>query len=217
MSVTLKKDVCDRYTIRSSHWWAVIMLTKDGFVSIQSDYGDYNYHWNARNDNTIQEFLISCDTHYLMEKFGGQLPKDFNCEKTIQNIKRDVLQQRRQNNINADRAAYYRNRINDLSLFDISTPQELMHEMLSVRPEVFEDKHVSCSLLELYDNDPSAVPFEMENPYQLRTFFEKIWPVFIESLKDECSACDTGRFQSVTPNVANVAKEIENPIQKEKP
>lgn len=56
-----------------------------GQIMINSDYGTWTYYWGAM-DKGIREFLIGCDTSYLMGKFGGARTW-FDSEATRQNFK----------------------------------------------------------------------------------------------------------------------------------
>lgn len=51
--------------------WFVAFMDEVGFVSIQSDWGDYAYGWHSRGEDVgIREFLLDCDDSYLMGKFS---------------------------------------------------------------------------------------------------------------------------------------------------
>jgi hypothetical protein len=59
-----------RYSEPSSGWF-VAFMDELGFVCIQSDYGDYAYRWGSRGEGVgIRQFLLSCDTEYLLRKFS---------------------------------------------------------------------------------------------------------------------------------------------------
>lgn len=51
--------------------WFVAFMDEVGFVCIQSDYGDYAYRWGNRGEGVgIRQFLLGCDTNYLLRKFA---------------------------------------------------------------------------------------------------------------------------------------------------
>lgn len=51
--------------------WYVAFIDEMGFVSIQSDWGDYAYGWHSRGEGVgILEFLLDCDNSYLLSKFA---------------------------------------------------------------------------------------------------------------------------------------------------
>lgn len=69
---------------------------KAGLVSIESDYGAWGYSWNAIGDRTIQEFFRTCDKGYLAGKLamnnGSEWARAFSVKKSIEQVKRDILE-----------------------------------------------------------------------------------------------------------------------------
>ena len=187
--ITLEKSKCDKYVLRSKdqHWWAVFMISEDGFVSIQSDYGDYNYCWSSRGDQTIKEFLIDCNDDYLMGKLGMNLPKEFNGGKTAQRIKEDILRERKQRYIESNLARFYFDLCKEIKyLYTIQDFEDYINsEHFSGLPSKALE---NLSLLDFYEKDYSSIPVIMDKPQQLKAFFEHIWPPFIEILKEEIGA-----------------------------
>lgn len=185
MSISIKKSACEKYTLRSRdpHWWAVIMISEDGFVSIQSDYGEYSYNWQSIGEQTIKEFLISCDKGYITNKFGGQLPKEFNIDKTRDNIKKDILEKRKGYDLSEEEARVFWDTCDTLHASDKNDFLAAMED------STFHDRREFC-LLDLYDGDISSVEFVMEDSFQLKSFMNEIWPEFIGALKQELKVCD---------------------------
>jgi hypothetical protein len=171
-SVKCTKSTSERYTLREKSWWADIMVSPDGFVNIQSDYGDYHYRWGSFGDD-IKKFLISCDKSYLYNKFGGLLPRMFNQKKSIERVRKDILEYRRNNTFNAEDCREFWDKTETLKIEHISSTEEWSR--------LVSDSDLS----RMYDYDMSNIPCTTEDNYQLTAFLTIIWPEFTKILKNE--------------------------------
>jgi hypothetical protein len=166
------KGVVDRYRLKEKSWWADITLSEDGFVNIQSDYGDYHYRWNDFGP-CIKKFLIACDKGYLYSKFGMNLPGEFNFKETIKLIRKDIKEQRKDKVFSAEDCREY---------WDITEALKKEHYF-----SVNDWGHAveNSGLDRLYAGDLSSMPCVMDDNYPLTTFLTLIWPGFINILKEE--------------------------------
>jgi hypothetical protein len=102
---SVSKSTMERYNIRlkgGNHWkcaWAIVSISADGVFSAQTDCGDFAYRWSSFGD-CFKTFLIeicSKDTSYLYRKISDpEREGKIDMEKTIENMKRRVLQKRRE-------------------------------------------------------------------------------------------------------------------------
>ena len=169
MPVRINKTTVERYTLRSNkpHWWADITISKDGFLNIQSDYGNFAYAWGSFGDD-FKKFLMGCDNSYLGGKIGRDHPDEFNAADTLKAIKKDILEKRRLNDIKKEDA---RDVWDELRILGIDSRESLYRDLPMVS--------------QFYDHDYSAIPCIMDRNYSITAFLEKCWPAFIEALKGE--------------------------------
>lgn len=181
MSISIEKHNCSQYNIKctdiGSHWWAVIIVSRDGVVNIQSDFGDYCYIWSSIGETSIEEFLINCDKSYLLRKFGGMKEREFDLISSKKEIQRYIIEKRRMLDITENEARFYWNRCLKIKA---QNTEEYMKSISKL-----ETKFNNKSILDLYNDDISSVPHITKYSYSITTFFEKIWPIFINELKKE--------------------------------
>jgi hypothetical protein len=169
-----EKSTTDRYTLRwkDRPWWAVFMVSEDGFLSVQSDFGDYSYRWPAPGQ-PFKEFLTDIDTHYLMGKFGRR--EEFNLTETLIQIQRDILEYRQEESITAEDAREAWDATMRLSNECDEDQSDFYHQLMRDTP----------ILTIVYRGDYTSVPCVNEYPAMLRAFCANIWPAFIDTLKKE--------------------------------
>jgi hypothetical protein len=100
-------------------------------LQIDSDYSSWAYRWNQRGlgNSTFREFLSMADNHYLAEKlFYGNSDKkhEFDCAATIRKIKEQLIADRKEGALSAEKARSLWDDLNDLS--DCSNDHEFHHE-----------------------------------------------------------------------------------------
>jgi len=174
MNYTFEKKSSERYYIRSGEYsmWANIIISDDGFLDIQSDYGDYRYRWNFMGTD-IKRFLISLDKGYLIKKLGMNLPKEFNADKTKKIILKDIIRNRRERKITKEETYDCWNWVK----FSLDFYSEI----------TYCQSIVESPLCECLYHDYESIPCVMEINFQLLLFLEKIWPMFKEILVKEIS------------------------------
>lgn len=89
-----------RYSVsnQEGQGWAIAFIDDAGCFSVLSDYGNYAYRWHINGlpvGQNLREFLIGCDDIYLIGKLGFELRKEYDAEKTLQNVKYQILHLRR--------------------------------------------------------------------------------------------------------------------------
>lgn len=170
--IRVLKDKVERYKFKAKNWWAVFFLSIDGYLDIQSDYGDYSYRWGSFGP-CFKQFLIDCDRSYLLGKLGMNKPKEFDNKKTYECIKRDIINMRREGEINSEIAKE--------SWEQAKYILEFMNEHEYQEFIIGSNNIIYGSIYK----DTIEIPCIMEYSYQLRYFLDECWKEFIKILKEE--------------------------------
>lgn len=139
-----------------------------GYISVVGSFGDFGHYFgNCGGD--FRSFLCGCDTHYLSSKFFGIQARVFDCDKTVDALKRVVIERRRTGSIERDQARDMFDAIRDA---DGNHSEESFFMQLSTAfPRFYE--------LELWGYAERVM-----NP-QAKGFFEDLWPGFVAELRRE--------------------------------
>lgn len=186
MESTVKKELADLWTVRVEGRWAANIFMDDtlGLICIYSDYGNYSHWWgqSGRGTKTLSEFLLKTGVEYLKDKFSYGAERYFDSDKTIERIKQDIIQKRRERGFR--RASQYR----ELSKEDA---RELWDEIeWADWPDKLSDfywvlnQDASKTFEMIYGNDHSSVPCITGYQPQLVAFMERVWPVFMAGLEE---------------------------------
>lgn len=70
-----------------------------GHVSIEGGYGTFSYVWRHIGDRTLHHFLAGLDFGYFMEKAAKQTYRIADTDGTIAKLKREIIEDRRRNDI----------------------------------------------------------------------------------------------------------------------
>lgn len=166
------KSTVECYKIRSkenSTWADIVIDSKEnstnGRIQIVSDYGDYQYYWSACG-MPFKKFLIELEKGYFASKVGAD--KYFDNAATLTSYKIDILHERRKDNIDNEFARKAFEEIKELK--DLNKDEfcyylnkaNFLMSFYNYCPEFF------------YTFDPC---FEI--------FWRKLWPIFINTLKEE--------------------------------
>lgn len=93
--------------------WAIFTINdRTGEFSIQSDWGTYGYRWStargAIGNRTLTQFLLSCDTDYIVRKFSmenrGELARQVCVQRTEEALKKHICEARRSGDLKKDAA-----------------------------------------------------------------------------------------------------------------
>lgn len=173
---TIEKSKVECYKIRhpkTGMYWADITIDtpgeKRGRIMIASDYGDWQYYWGSVGGG-FKDFLCHINIGYVAGKFGAD--RHFDKLTTIKSMKKQVIDLRRDNDINSETARNIWQDIESLEDYDTAQIFGLMAFNSTYLSETFD-----CGPDLVYDYTP-----------QFRKFWETIWPVFIDQLKQEIEA-----------------------------
>jgi hypothetical protein len=176
-----------RYDLRTegerSRWLGTFLVTHDGLVACNTDYGSYSYWWTSTGCDDIREFLVKIDTDYLLGKFSPR--REYNGDATEKNVRSTILRMRRERSLTKDEARKEFDRLSE-------------HEFDSETGFAFWYK----------DNDlGDAWEFAVyrANP-EATAFAENVWPEFVRRLREEMAA--EPRVES-TPDVADLQRRLD--------
>lgn len=192
---TLGKSTMERYNIRlkgGDHWrcaWAMISISADGVFSAQTDCGDFSYRWGSFGD-CFKTFLIdicSKDTGYLYRKISSsEREGKVDMEKTIENMKRRIIQNRRES---GNRKPYVMDELSPEEARDLWDALDMVDHS-----EISHDAFVSIFYHELPSDERRKV-FSDEIWYEdvivttpdrrAKAFCEVVAPIFAEILRNE--------------------------------
>lgn len=158
-----------RYDVRSEEgrWLGTFIVTHDGLVCCNTDYGSYSYWWHAFGDDIIA-FLLQINTGYLLSKVS---PRDeYDGDETEKAIKRLIIQARRDGDLSREDAREEWDLIGDTDL------ERSEGFALWLRDTRLDSKHGFSDLWELARRGVNR---------QAAMFAERVWPRFCQMLRDE--------------------------------
>lgn len=174
MNYTITKTQCELYKIRSNKnngIWADITISdtgKFGRIQIASDYGDWQYGWGSFS-NGFKQFLCGLDKGYVAGKFGAGNHFDF--DATIKSLKRTIIDLRKDEYITAEKArsAIYRS-----CEIEGSGPMS---------KDAYASEFYHSDEFDFFD--PCDIPYCTSYEPGFNQFWQELWPVFINALKEE--------------------------------
>ena len=139
-----------------------------GYISVVGSFGSFG-HYFGNTGGDFRAFLCGCDRYYLGGKFFGLQARVFDCDRTVEALKRFVIKQRRDGSLERDEARDMFDAVKDA---DHSNSEEGFFMQLSqTMPKFYE--------WEIY-----GMVERVMNP-QLAGFFDDIWPGFVAELQAE--------------------------------
>jgi hypothetical protein len=164
------KSYVTSYKIRkqNGHGWADITVDigKECVrLQISSDYGDWQNFWGSTGIDPI-DFLKKIDIGYAASKFG--CGRHFNSDKTIVNIKKQIIEYRREDGLSEMVARQYYDDI-----------KEAESEFV-----FYEEKDLYFALQgkDIYDFFSDGLPIATEVEPGFRQFWMELWPIFLTAI-----------------------------------
>jgi len=187
--MSIKRTTSDRYDINvGKSGWATIIVGTDGQILVQSDWGNWAHWWNCHGCKTIKHFLTGIDTQYLIGKFGGR-KSHFNYEKTIAGMKKEIIHLRRDGTIQNIYDKYEKVPYSSLYCKSIKefvrTAWDSIDSLNTCSVDSFMSDLMNTTPLSMIFEHPDSISIVMEPDPGLINFTEKVWPVFINELRDE--------------------------------
>lgn len=116
MNHVKKSEGWDVYSVRANHEWATIAVNgwqgrgvdgrprEIGEIMIHSSYGSWAYQWGYLGQPFKTWLANTNDRSYIAGKFLGEKATVFDGEKTVRELQRDLLNARRQGDIEKEDA-----------------------------------------------------------------------------------------------------------------
>lgn len=177
---TVKKTMIENYTLHFGHGdMAKINLEcwkGGGAFSAITSYGNYGYMWNSIGQRHFKEFLSGLNFDYAMGKLtsdgGNMMMAD--TERTQKEIRKDIIEKRKSEEIDKDSARTYWDETDGIS--GINSSIELGNYF----------GHCNFSN-DLYDGWPGEFVFEKPS-YQVEGFWREVWGRMLPIWKKEIEA-----------------------------
>ncbi len=193
--MTVTKSVRECYEVRKGHEWANITLAcwdrpanvgtqhectyYCGEITIQSSFGTWGYVWTACGV-PFKRFLMRAEFDYVFTKFMGAKLDRHDGDGTMRQLRRDIIEQRRQGSLDRDEAReawdaveWERDRIE-------SDETSCGYALMEVASRL-GDRHP----MREHFADPSAWPRAKKHDCQAVGFWRELWPSFIAELRRE--------------------------------
>lgn len=145
-------------------WLGTFLVTDDGLVACNTDYGNYSYWWTSTGCADIREFLLKINTGYLLGKFAPK--QEYDGATTEKEIKAYICSERRVRGL---------------------TKEEAAEEWERVRGSVDTEVDFADWLHVTKLGDAWEFAQYRTNP-QATAFAERVWPRFCDALRKEMSA-----------------------------
>ena len=143
MKEELKIRICERLDAEVFHfrfdpygWANFIICEKTGIFAIESDYGNFTHSWPSyknRGSCNLKRFIIDTNKHYFTDKFsyGVSDARKVYIDRTIIEIKRKIIDYRKNDNLDKEEARKLYDECNELddkvdsSIFIWTLPENL--------------------------------------------------------------------------------------------
>lgn len=173
MAPVITKTTCELYKIRGlpQLGWAGISIDaaeEHGRISVSSDYGNFANFW-SHCGMPFKKFLANIEIGYFAGKVG--LDRWFDHERTVKELRTDILQRRRERGLTKEVAALAWDKVvNELAYESNEAP------FLAIA--------YNCDALwGMYDGGEFPIRTTIDPMFQ--SFWKNCWPVFLEYLKQE--------------------------------
>jgi len=155
----------DEWHAEKGKWLGTFLITHDGMVAINSDYGTYGYWWSSTGRDDIREFLIQINSGYLLSKIAPE--REYYGDETEKSIREYILKRRREQEYTKEQAREEWDRLED---YDLSESFGFQNWTQATEiGDAWEFGH--------YDSPRQAVAFT-----------ERVWPVFCDMMRAEIRA-----------------------------
>lgn len=135
-----------------------------GSLSITGDFGPWEHTWSSIGAETFGQFLSTLDKQYAMQKLAGPNCYRFDSEATEREVKRNILELRRDGSLNHEDARVYYDQADGIGAEHDATVA------YTDRQEI---------LYGLYECDPIVCKAYTGT---VNTFWDEIWPLVVQEI-----------------------------------
>lgn len=175
-----KREAVEYYVHRkdSSVWGIAFISDSPGrhLLSIQSDYGDYSYHWTSIGDRPLIEFLVGLSMDYAMGKLCGSRDKmfEYDHDETRKALFQEIRRARRDREITKQDARKFRTELVGYDCDYSSSAMEYVSNLEVWCPNMMRE--MFCDLSDTF-------PVRNRIRPQVQGFWDEVWPMFVDIWK----------------------------------
>lgn len=147
---------------------------RSGLIMIRSDFGSYSYYWSSILPP--KEFIVKTNPDVVAECFMKEKGYEYNHEKAFHDCVEyynKLVKEKAIVNGTELRKQINDNKMQAIQEWDVETPGELRDRLLAQDNPIFE-----------YIYEGGAPNFQYM-PAQLSGFMKRVWPDFVEIIKNE--------------------------------
>lgn len=174
----LTKSNCTRYSIHLNGEYAVIFINQMGNcgeLAIYSSFGTWGYIWSNFGHGDFVDFLIELQYNYFFKKVDEEdRGRVFDCEGTIKEIKKLILEDRRNKDLEYEDA---RSHIDDIISY------EKWHSPQLTKSSFYFTMSEYYSNLYEYMGNHDYPTIEKNKP-SCEEFWNTLWKEFINNVKN---------------------------------
>lgn len=165
---SVNKSVTEKYDFRfDKAGYAIVFLDEvSGLITMNTDWGNFSYGWPSpgRGTGTLKEFLASCDTGYLLDKFCRRnwFDEDGTKEALKELVKQEIL-------VDEVRTEC----LQEIKDADFHSVDHVYTSFQDQCPTMYE---------EIFKFDMYGLPASNDYCPCERGFFEEIWPLIKNEL-----------------------------------
>jgi hypothetical protein len=191
----VKKTQRECYEVRADHEFANITIdcwqrqanvgTKHegtyycGEIVIHSSFGTWGHTWGACAV-PFKQFLAEVEFDYVFTKFMGTELRRFDGEVTLREVRREILEQRRNNRTTTDEAREAWDLVAEEESRIESSETDCGYALHDIASSLSDDHPMHD-----YFADPMSWPRCTKPDIQAVGFWRELWPLFIEAIKAE--------------------------------
>lgn len=168
---SVTKSTSEKYDFRfSPSGYAIVYIDEAaGLISMQTDWGDYSRGWhrNGRGTETLKEFLATCDSGYLLNKFCSR--DHFDMDKTRSEMKK-LVDDESWNTTDEEKKEI----LGELDELSCDSVDQVFFMVQDECPNFYE---------KVMKGDLYGLPAYKDYSPRDRGFFEEIWPAIRDHFK----------------------------------
>jgi len=140
-------------------------------LTVQSSFGTVGHYWSHMGSPAHRFFDLDQKSYFLGKLFGDKT-YEFDAKNTVRQLKKMLINDRREREVDSDLAREIWEALGDLDEFD--------------NLEVFYDRYTEYP--ELMDwTTPGDIPSCQQITSQAEGFWKQLWPEFVQAMKDEAA------------------------------
>ncbi|WP_157266495.1 hypothetical protein [Azohydromonas aeria] len=164
-----------------------------GEILIHSSFGAWGFQWTHLGE-PFREFLQHAEFDYVFTKFMGSDLQVFDGEGSVRNLRQQIVEQRRSNDITKGAARALWQEINACQNECEDSNASFVEQMRDIADRFNDGYSFDSEIESLSEAERDAVVHLLQEPWELTTtkahpqaegFWRDLWPAFVEYLRAE--------------------------------